>query len=103
MPLAPTFFCAEDQQPQLRQRGGWVTPIATARLVRCARPLERRGGHLRMRRIRRRDCVPRTGREPQATSWLSGLNPGVVCTLPWHCYSVAGGPADAKDVMSRLA
>ena len=54
---------------------GPVTPTAAARLVRCARPLERRGGHLRMRRIRRRDCVPRTGREPQATSWLSGLNP----------------------------
>jgi hypothetical protein len=28
MRLASTFFCAEEQPPQLRQRGGWVTPEA---------------------------------------------------------------------------
>ena len=74
----------QEREDLLRRAGSRFTPIAAARLVRRARPLERRGGHLRMRRIRCRDCVPRTGREPRAMSWLSGLNPAVVCTLPWR-------------------
>jgi hypothetical protein len=33
MRLAPTSFYAEDQQPQLRLRGGWLTPGAAVRAV----------------------------------------------------------------------
>ena len=83
-------------------RPDWrLTPIAAARLVRRARPLERRSGHLAMRRIRCRDCVPRTGREPRATSWLGALKPAVVCTLPWRCDSAAGAGASAEAIVPR--
>ena len=87
-----------DDEPVVTR--GCSTPFAAARLVRRARPLERRGGHLRMRRIRCRDCVPRTGREPRAMSLLSGLNPAVVCTLPWHCDS-ANRAGDRGKAVAR--
>ena len=53
-----------------------------------------------MRRIRCRDCVPRTGREPRATSWLSGLKPAVVCTLPWQSTSQPRASRAGRAIVS---
>ena len=58
-----------------------------------------------MRRIRCRDCVPRTGREARATSWLGALKPAFVCTLPHASVAKhlsATAPADAWIVADPI-